>query len=475
MNSKKLHSLLIDHINNPRYDLGNFWLAVEYQNLSQYAGAISFYLRCAELSTDKNLVYECLLKIWECINKTGDRPYFEETQLLSAIAYFPERAEGYFLLSEFYAQNKKWMMAYNIASIGEKAQTFGHPPLRSVDYMFGRNTLLFQKSYTASYVGKIKEAEELSKQLILHPDTSNHLKSLCKTNLKYFGYSSEYVRKLSLNTISKESIDIVLQGQCTPYTVETAKIYSALDFVNLVVISCWEGDSVDIIPHNKIKLIKTKIPTTPGTGNVNLQILSSYQGVLNSTASYVMKVRSDQRYTVDSLKSIFNYFIQNKYLPSEISVSSFKPKGRIFTRGIFETFLFHPNDHLFLGYREDLLELFNIPPYTHNISDIIDLEKKDLWKYYDFFIRGESYIGAHYCANFDLEVNKYLLQPHQYLHDNAPKWAEAFNSSSVLIKKVFKALPKSTIDLVWDKHNWNGVPFEEQYHRYGERWDEDGF
>lgn len=475
MSYTKLNKLLKEHILNPRYDLGNFWLGVEYQNLEQYAGAISFYLRCAELSTDKDLVYECLLKIWECIYKTGDRPYFEETQLLSAIAYYPERPEGYFLLSEYYARNKKWMMAYNIASIGESVHTKDHQPLKSADYLFGKTTLLFQKSYTASYVGKIKEAEELSKQLILHPDTSSHLKSLCKSNLEYFGYSSDYIRKLSLNTISKESIDIVLQGQCTPYTVETAKIYSALDFVNLVIISCWEGDTVDVITHNKIKVVKTKTPVNPGTGNVNLQLLSSYTGVLNSTSPYVMKVRSDQRYTVDSLKSIFEYFIQNKYLPSQSSVTSFKPKGRIFTRGIFETFLFHPNDHLFLGHRQDLLELFNIPPYTHNISEIIDLEKKDLWKYYDSFIRGESYIGAHYCANFNLEVNKYLLEPNQYLHDNAPKWEEAYNLSSKLVKQVFKSLPKSTIDLIWNKHNWNGVPFEEQYYRYGERWDEDGF
>ena len=47
----------------------NYWLAYEYEKAGQNAAALSFYLRCAELSKDRDLVYECLIKTWLMMHK----------------------------------------------------------------------------------------------------------------------------------------------------------------------------------------------------------------------------------------------------------------------------------------------------------------------------------------------------------------------------------------------------------------------
>ena len=84
---------------------------------------------------------------------------------------------------------------------------------------------------------------------------------------------------------------------------------------------------------------------------------------------------------------------------------------------------------------------------TYNITDLVKISKNDLWKYYPYFTRSETYIGAHYCSNFDDRVKIMLIQQDKYLYDNCQQWDESHEISTTLLKRLFKSFPKEGIDL----------------------------
>ena len=142
---------------------------------------------------------------------------------------------------------------------------------------------------------------------------------------------------------------------------------------------------------------------------------------------------------------------------------------------MFEGFPFHPRDHVFWGHKEDLIDIFDMPLEPLGIEDKVKMKREDYWKYYDCYIRTESYIGSHYASKFDERIKKWLLKPDQYLYDNAPNHSETLVLSENLSKKIFKSFPKEGIDLEWDKYNWPTYPYDSQYSRFNERWHEDGY
>ena len=88
MVESKLQPLIDKYISDTTNPDSNYWLAYEYEKIGQNAAALSYYLRCAEISEDKDLVYECLLKTWLMLHRTGRRPWYEHQQLLTAITYY---------------------------------------------------------------------------------------------------------------------------------------------------------------------------------------------------------------------------------------------------------------------------------------------------------------------------------------------------------------------------------------------------
>lgn len=272
-----------------------------------------------------------------------------------------------------------------------------------------------------------------------------------------------------------EKIDVVLQGQFTEYVNETADYYSQLPFVKKVVVSCWNVDSVTYSSNNKIEYCVSELPQNQGTGRRNYQIVSSLNGLRKCNSLYSVKFRNDQRYHHDSMSKMYDYFLQQNHREMTYWDDYDKPRGKIFVGGNFIYYPFHPRDHFFWGYTEDMIDLFDIPPETWSIYEKANIKPKDEWKFYNFYTRTESYIGTHYASRF-AEIAKYfLLMPEKYLHDNAEKINEAIALSNGLTPKIFKSFPKDCMrNMEWPKHKWNEYPFDEQYHRYGERWAEDG-
>jgi hypothetical protein len=468
MGEKEIQPLLEKYINEPSNPETNFWLAWEYDKIGQNAAALSYYLRCAELSDDEDLVYECLLKTWLMIHRTGRRPWYEHKQLLTAITQNPKRPEAYFFLSRIHSEKGEWKDCYYYASTGLKLCDPNPKPLRTnVDYP-GDYILLFQKAYSSWFVGQREECKRLWAQVCNHPDLQGDFKIKAHQNLQNFGIDPNPKQV-------ENKIDIVLQGQYSEYALETAKYYLNLDFVNNVIISCWMEDKLPSVSINNILFTQNILPKVNGTGNRNYQIVSSLGGLKLVNTEFAIKMRNDQRYDLNSMENMFDFFQKNKERLVTFEGDDTKPKNRILVGGAFEGFPFHPRDHVFWGNTEDLIDLFDIPLDPRGIEDIVKMKREDYWKYYDCYIRTESYIGSHYCSKFNDRIKKYLLKPDQYLHDGAPYYNEALELSNDLSKKVFKSFPKEGIDLEWDKYNWKNYPYDSQYSKFNERWHEDGY
>ncbi len=276
-----------------------------------------------------------------------------------------------------------------------------------------------------------------------------------------------------------EKIDIVLQGAYSDYVLETAQHYKKLEFVNNIIISCWE-DSEFPTEDPSIKVVCSVVPEDVGTENRNLQIISSLNGIKNCSSEFVVKMRNDQRYTLEAMEVMYNFYIDNRN--REITWWNYdsKPYYKIAVAGIFPGLLFHPRDHIFWGHKQDLLDLFNIPLDRFHLEDHITFTNPGLgpiryqysW-YYSYYVRAETYLGMHYLSNFYPDIKHMIMKKDQYLFDNAPNWDEAKQISDVYTSKVFLPFPKEGVDLEWPKNNWTTYPYDQQKSQYGECWYKD--
>ena len=162
---EKLKKYLYKYLDNTTDPYINAKLAEEYEKLGQGASALSFFLRAAELTwkTDPEFAYCCVLKTWKQMHKTTRRPNWERKQLQTAIAFLPQRPEAYLHLSLWHSSRKEWKPSYMYACLGIE-HTGKDPLIYDVDYP-GDYMLLFQKAYTAWYVGQRKESAKLWKEL----------------------------------------------------------------------------------------------------------------------------------------------------------------------------------------------------------------------------------------------------------------------------------------------------------------------
>lgn len=280
--------------------------------------------------------------------------------------------------------------------------------------------------------------------------------------------------QLTMNQENLEKIDIVVQGPYTDFTSYVCESYLELPFVNNVIVSCWEDDKVSY-KNRRVKVVKNKYPESPGTDNKNLQIVSSLNGLKESKTKFSIKVRSDQRFTYDSMMKMYDFFLQNNERNLSYQYEKNKPHNRIFVAGVYPNLLFAIRDHIFWGHTDDLIELFNIPLEKNSLVDIVKVPKERLGNYLDYFTRTETYIGAHYCANFNEEVNRLLILQKEHLYDNSVYWYYSKELSDSITYSVFKSFPKTSIDLEWV--NWRKHGFDFRFNEYLERssWHEEGF
>ena len=163
MNSLKKQ--LYKYVNNPMDPSINFDLGLEYENIGQTAAALSFYLRCAELTDDKTVAYESILKTHKCVAKQTRRPVWEQEQLITALTHLPQRPEAYLLLSLWHSAREEWKASNSYAVQGLEMANLTLAPLKSDVGYPGHYALKFQKAFTCWWVGQRELSIELWKEL----------------------------------------------------------------------------------------------------------------------------------------------------------------------------------------------------------------------------------------------------------------------------------------------------------------------
>lgn len=271
-----------------------------------------------------------------------------------------------------------------------------------------------------------------------------------------------------------EKIDIVIQGPYTDFTDHLSDYYLNLPFVNNIIVSCWDTDK-DSIKKRRVKYVRNKQPNSPGTDNKNLQIVSSLNGLKECETKFSVKIRSDQKFTHKSMTEMYYFFMENNERRISFQYNQEKPYNRILVAGHYPYLLFSCRDHMFWGNTDDLIDLFDIPLEQNSLVDTIKVPKERLGNYCKYFTRTETYIGAHYCANFNEEINRILLLPKEHLYDEAIYWHYTKDISNNVTPLVFKSFPKSIIDLEWTRWRKSGFSFNFDEYLQCSSWDEDGF
>jgi hypothetical protein len=242
-------------------------------------------------------------------------------------------------------------------------------------------------------------------------------------------------------------MDLVLQGTMNNYTIEIANHYLDLDFVNNIIISCWDIDKHNVENlNNKIKIIYNNNEVkNSGITNRNRQIITSINGLKNVSTKFSVKLRSDQKISLESMILMYKYYEKNKERDLHYENNFNKPLNKICVAGIFKAFPFHPRDHIFWGNTEDLIDLFSLP-----LDELLMSGNPLSNEEYKKYTRSELYIAIHYCKYFNNKINLFIENYKEYLVDDAPKINEAFELSEKILNKIFLPFPK--INFEWPKH-----------------------
>lgn len=248
--------------------------------------------------------------------------------------------------------------------------------------------------------------------------------------------SADMVRRNSVIVKPDEKIAIVMQGPIMTkdnFTFETLKLYKKMYNGIDIILSTWENEdpvAIKRIMDLGVIVIKNKKPAFAGPYNVNLQIESSKNGLLEAKrrgAEFAVKVRSDQRmYNPDSINLFL--MLHYQYPPDQNS----KQKGRLFSIniGVMKYRLYCVGDMMFFGQIDEMLIYWGckydmrnlvIPPNlttlevsrlmiaeTHlTISYLEKIGHNPLWTAEDSW----SVYGKYFCIIdhplFDLYWNKY--------------------------------------------------------------------
>ncbi len=136
-----------------------------------------------------------------------------------------------------------------------------------------------------------------------------------------------------------------------------------------IIFSSWEGAIDAKAPFLKelnIVLVLSKDPGPDNAGsvtfNVNRQIVSSLAGIKKATRTYLLKTRSDAILRHNLFLHYYRCHVEARPRGCVFSqpVMIYALSTRNWTKGLIPH-LFHPCDWIFMGRREDILDLFDIP------------------------------------------------------------------------------------------------------------------
>ena len=258
-------------------------------------------------------------------------------------------------------------------------------------------------------------------------------------------------------------IDIIIQGALYgDFTLQTANEYAKMSVVNKVIVSTWEDQKINHndINNDKILLLKSKLIENGGPGNMNFQIMSSRNGIDLAHDGLILKTRTDQFLYEHSLHKWLKYFDQQKNQNTLRYMDGEKQRSKVYLIGNNKRFPFHPQDHFFLGFKQDVEKVFDLPLWEEPSwtwrDAPIDFSKK---------LRPNIYLGINYYNKFFPETNKFLQNKEKYLLDNSPHYEESMKFYDPIKDSIFSPLPR--IDMWWAKQNsgyWYSYEKEGEYY-----------
>lgn len=239
------------------------------------------------------------------------------------------------------------------------------------------------------------------------------------------------------------SFAIVLQG---PICIKDEMTYNTVRFYKQtypyanIIISTWVDEAeenVKRLAELGAVIVRNEKPSNNGFWNVNYQIVSSLAGIKKAQelgCEFAVKTRTDQRvckpFIFDTMLSTIQLFP---------SVSE-KQRGRVVTLGICSGGMFIPydtSDFVFLGYTEDLFQLFSIPldqrifeyNYKKNVQQLTRRQISELKI-------PEVYILKHYCNDILGLSCKDTVESYWYV-----------------VRNYLICYGMKDVDLMWDKYN----------------------
>jgi hypothetical protein len=182
-----IEDLLTEYALDPENADRNFEIALWYESNGHTAPALSYFLRCAERSEDKNLAYEALIKGSYCYERQGTRDGSAKSMLEQALCLMPSRPEAYYLLARFAEKRQWWQDCYIYADQGLLYSDFDSVPLRTdVEYP-GKYGLLFEKALSGWWWGKADQSKEIFIDLKKNYEMDSNFSTLVNNNLEKIG------------------------------------------------------------------------------------------------------------------------------------------------------------------------------------------------------------------------------------------------------------------------------------------------
>jgi len=281
------------------------------------------------------------------------------------------------------------------------------------------------------------------------PAVSNNVKLavLCKLDTYNNSFNSIISRPKLSEQIqqngffeSRAKVGIVLQGPVVleeDFTLETIKIYKK-NYSNHILILCtWEGLDANFeneVAQLGVEIIKSKQPTERGALNVNLQIVSSSNGIKRAKelgCQYVYKTRTDQRIYATDLS---DFLIEKVHKDSSDLPAVMK--GRLVSSSLTTVYLrpFGIGDMFMFGTIEDMLlywdsKLDNRTFVKETVPSLSVLETAKLKL-------AETYL----CTNF-LDKIEYEYQM-------------TLTDSLEVYRKLFYVVDFLSINQFWYKYDW---------------------
>jgi tetratricopeptide (TPR) repeat protein len=179
---------------DPNSPEANLKVAFMYHEQSQTAAALSYYMRCAERTTDTEMAYSCLLRSAQCFEAQGNRAVSVRSLIKRALVLLPRRPEAYWYLARFNEQQSQYSDCYLLCCVAQEFCDLNARPLMIPVGYPGTWALKFQRSIAAWWWGMNQESRDGLRDLLRHhwwEMDSKHRRSLVQ-NLQRINMEQEF-------------------------------------------------------------------------------------------------------------------------------------------------------------------------------------------------------------------------------------------------------------------------------------------